>query len=568
MKGKVVVAVSVAMVLLATMVSARDLWVGTRNVETIHGKITDKTGAPIHARVELWYAEMSIIEEEHGVELPPSEQYQRNLYHVSFSDADGWYHVNAPDGNWLLRVSKGPEWEIKETYVTVEGGELDGQRVDFSLKHLYKMEKKGWFSGDLHHHSIHSDGRQTPKQVHDAMIANDLDFAALTDHNQIAGNTIWEEYNSEEFLAVPGLELTTSALPEVKAQGKGWGHMNAIGVDSLVGATYPDDPVLWKRYLYSSVEDQQTAIKETHEQGGLFMLSHSCWSMDWPDGTISTWGELQDYDAISVFVGWDVGPHMPTIMASEYGPGIFGTAQWNLNTMATQAWFEMLNQGNKVAGWASSDAHDVFSLQHTGNGAPVYWRNTSGNARTYVKSDELSWPQIRKSLKKGQAFVTAGYWGPLLLVKSKEGKGPGEVIRVNKNGKVPLNIKILSNRPLAGHSEGIRIIQGGKVIKTLPTFEGEMVMHIKTKVRIDNSKDTWLVVQVFGQWPSMAMTNAIYLDVAPYGKWGAKEWQFPEGAEKWFNPFPNSPEITVEDGPSLPPYPLESINHGVYRKTY
>jgi hypothetical protein len=61
--------------------------------------------------------------------------------------------------------------------------------------------------------------------------------------------------------------------------------------------------------------------------------------MDWPDGTISTWSELQDYDAVSVFVGWDVGPHMPTILASEYGPSIFGTAQWNMNTMATQAWF-------------------------------------------------------------------------------------------------------------------------------------------------------------------------------------------------------------------------------------
>lgn len=565
-----IIAVIVPLVLLLSSApaTARDLWVGTRNVDTIHGRITDKKGNPIKARVELWYADMGLVEEENGEALPMSEQYQRNLYHVDFSDDDGWYHVNAPDGEWLLRFSKGPEWEIEEHVVQVSDGELDGKRLDISLRHLYNMEAKGWFSGDMHHHTIHSDGRQTPRQVRDAMIANDLDFAALTDHNQISGNEIWEELGSPEFLPIPGVEITTSALPEVKAQGKGWGHMNAIGIQSLVGATYPDDPVLWKRYLYTSAADQQSAVDETHAEGGLFMLSHSCWGMDWPDGTISTWGELKDYDAVSVFVGWDVGPHMPTILASEYGPSIFGTAQWNLNTMATQAWFELLNAGNRVAGWASSDAHDVYSLQHTGNGAPVYWRNTSGNARTYVKSGELTWPDVRHALKKGNAFVTAGYWGPLLMVTSRGGQGPGDVVRVKKNGKVPLKIKVLSNRPLADHPEGIRIIQGGKVIKTIPTEGGKMKMKVKTQVSIDVTKDTWIVVEVFGQWPSMAMTNPIYLDVEPYGPWGAPQWQSPKGADEWFNPFPNAPTVTVPDGPSQPPLPVEPVNPGEYRKTY
>jgi hypothetical protein len=111
-------------------------------------------------------------------------------------------------------------------------------------------------------------------------------------------------------------------------------------------------------------------------------------------------------DGTHVFIGWDLGPHMPTIMAADYADSIFGTAQYNLHTMATQVWFELLNAGNKMAAWASSDSHDVFSLQHTSCDAPVYWRNTSG------------------------------YYGPLLLVDCG-GKGPGETIRPAADGTVP-----------------------------------------------------------------------------------------------------------------------------------
>ena len=550
-------------------VSARDLWIGERNHETVSGKVTDQFGEPMQARVELWYADIGLIEEELGEALPMSEQYQRNLFHAGYANEEGWFHVTAVAGSWLLRVSKGPEYEIFEMPIEISDGELDGQRINVVLEQLYDLESMGWYSGDLHHHSVHSDGRQSPDQIYDAMVGNDIDFAALTDHNQLRGNDVWVDYNESEFLAIPGLEVTTSAEPEVASSGKGWGHMNAIGVSRLVGATDPSNPVIGHRYLFHGVEDQQRAINETHVDGGIYQLSHSCWSMDWPDGTISTWGSLKDYDAISVFVGWDVGPHMPTVLASEYGPSIFGTAQWNMNTMATQVWFEMLNAGNRVAGWASSDSHDVTSLQHTGAGAPVYWRNTSGNARTYVHSRKLEWNAVRKALKDGRAFVTAGFWGPLLLVNSRNAE-PGDEVRIGPRGWVPLHIQVLSNRPLAGYAEGIRIIVGGEVVKTLPTVDGQMTVDVDTRIRVNPRKDTWVVVQVFGDWPSMAMTNPIYLK-SPYTgwkAWGSTEWRFPEGAAEWFNPFPNHPEVTIPDGPSLPPVPIAEVVEGEYRQTY
>jgi hypothetical protein len=261
---------------------------------------------------------------------------------------------------------------------------------------------------------------------------------------------------------------------------------------------------------------------------------------------------------------------MPTIMAADYADGIFGTAQYNLNTMATQVWFEFLNAGNKVAAWASSDSHDVYSLQHTGSDAPVYWRNTSGNARVYVQADDLSWPSVKKALKAGNAFVTSGYYGPLLLVDCG-GKGPGETLRPASDGTVTLHYRLLSNRPLKGYQDGIRVIKNGKIDSTLPTKDGVLEMEGSVKVKVDASKDSWIVLEAFGDWPSMAMTNAFYIDPPPYGTWERTEWIFPKGARTWNNPFDpvkNVPVVTVPDGPEVPAIPLAKVKLGEYRKNY
>jgi|GEM_PF-844154 len=573
-RGAIVAAVVAAAVCSqAGQLFARDLWLGERNVETVYGRIVDQSGKPIVARVELWYPELGLVTTEMGQALPRGEQYQRDLFHSAYSNEDGWYSMEAIEGDWLVRVTKGPEYEIKETRISVAKGENDGRRIDWTLAHLYDMGALGWYSGDMHHHSSQSDGRQNPRGILEAVIGNDLDFAALTDHNQVAGDEEWASYatyGGQAFLPIPGLEVSTTASSAQAKAGKGWGHMNAIGVSSLAGATDPSNTNIYSRYLMDNAKYVQRCIDETHEKGGLYLLTHSMWAMDWPDGTISTWGEIKNYDAIDVFIGWDLGPHMPTIMAADYADSIFGTAQYNLNTMATQVWFELLNAGNKVAAWASSDSHDVYSVQHTGSDAPVYWRNTSGNARVYVQAADLSWPIVKKALKAGNGFVTSGYYGPLLLVDSG-GKAPGETLRPAADGTVTLHYRLLSNRPLKGYADGIRIIKNGKIDSTLPTKDGVMEMEGSVKVKVDAAKDSWIVVEAFGDWPSMAMTNAFYVDPAPFGTWEKTEWKFPAGSRTWNNPFDptkNVPAVTVPDGPAASPIPLAKVKLGEYRKAY
>ncbi|MCL0052489.1 CehA/McbA family metallohydrolase [Peptococcaceae bacterium] len=509
------------------------------NVQTIHGRITDENGNPIIARVELWR-----ITEELGKEVPEEVQFACDLFHAGYSDANGWYSLNAPPGGWLIRVSKGPEWEVKTFRHSIRDIQLcesvASHRLDVTLRRLYHLDDLGWFSGDPHFQTLHSDGRDTPAEMARAAIGNGLDFAVITDHNTIDGWEEWLEQRTDRFLPIVGEEATTGSL----IVHRSWGHHLVVGTSTLDGgATVPYIPVILKGilspYMFHSAEQVQRLIDLTHEQGGVFAVSHPMAPVPWL--TFSGWAEIRNFDAIEVWNGFEAGPHTPSFY--------WGNVLWNANTMATQVWFEFLNAGNRIAAWGASDSHDapgLTGLMGTWVGKPTYWRNTLGNARTYVHAGELEPRKIKDALRDGRAFITSGF-GPLLLVESG-GKGPGEIVRVGADGKVPLNIKVLSNQLLPAHPQAIRIIEGGEVVEELPTRRAKE-MEVSTTIRIE--EDSWVVVQVFGRYPTMAMTNAIYLDMPPYGDWDDPEWRVPEGAERWMNPFPRTPEITVPDGPAI-----------------
>jgi hypothetical protein len=556
-----IVALCVVIVMaFCTTAAARSeyLYIGERNHETVFGKIVNEKGEPIVARVELWYADINLdgIAEEYGTPTPEDKKYARQLFHSDFSNEKGWYHVNAFPGEYILLISKGPEWEIIEIPITVEEmerangslyRELDGQRHDITLKRLYNLQKWGWYPGDTHHHSFHSDGRNTPEQIYYSALASGLSWCALTDHNTNAGNEIWEEYTDRNFVAVPGVEITTGNTPEASAMHKGWGHQNALGVQGLPGVKDPENPIIWDRYIYESWEDVQLGIDETHAEGGLFMLNHVMSPNNWFGGSISTWGKIKNYDAIEVWNSYQGNvPFSPWIARLESAD----THVWNEHTTSFQVWFEFLNAGNRLAGLASSDSHDATGLNQGGI-APTMHRGITGFATTYVKATGgLKWSKIRNGLKNGNVFLTAGAHGPLLLTNC-QGKEPGDEI-TPKNGKVKLKIKLLSNRPLVDYPNGIRVIMNGKVVKEIPTEAGAMKMVEWVSIPVDDDKDSWIIVDAWGQWPAYAVSNPFYIDGDGDGHWGAKEWTFPDGADEWMNPWPKAPAITVPDGPGKP----------------
>ena len=67
----------------------------------------------------------------------------------------------------------------------------------------------GWYRGDLHAHTLHSDGEWgTSSLVADAR-SRGLDFVTLSDHNTISGLAELDAAAGDDLLTIPGMELTT-----------------------------------------------------------------------------------------------------------------------------------------------------------------------------------------------------------------------------------------------------------------------------------------------------------------------------------------------------------------------
>ena len=74
-----------------------------------------------------------------------------------------------------------------------------------------------WLTGDLHTHTVHSDGRLTAPELCAFALEQGLDYLAITDHNTVSKHR--QEALNVPLLLIPGVELTTYS-----------GHANLLGL--------------------------------------------------------------------------------------------------------------------------------------------------------------------------------------------------------------------------------------------------------------------------------------------------------------------------------------------------
>ena len=168
--------------------------------------------------------------------------------------------------------------------------------------------------GDLHTHTVHSDGRRTPAELAAAARAAGLDFIASTEHNTTSASLGWGAHAGPDLLVLDGQEVTTRD-----------GHWLALGLG-------PGPVVEW-RYRAGD-GGLGRALAGVHERGGLAVAAHPFLPLpggDWRFG-------YQGLDAVEV---WN-------------GP-------WTPDDEATLgAWQELLagTGGRSLPAVAGSDAHD------------------------------------------------------------------------------------------------------------------------------------------------------------------------------------------------------------------
>ena len=227
----------------------------------------------------------------------------------------------------------------------------------------------GWYRGDLHMHTAHSDGScasrkgvRVPCPVFktlEAAEARGLDFIAITDHNATSQNEALRELAPyfDDLLLIPGREITTFQ-----------GHANVFGTAA---------PLDFQ--LSSPRAPNFAAIQtEVEKAGGLLSINHpglpsgeTCMGCGWSD-TATDFSRVQAIEAVNG--GQATGP-------------LSGVGFWEAR----------LNAGQRITAIGGSDNHNA-QLDPAKPGSIGY-------PTTVVHAPELSQAAVLAGIRAGHVFI-------------------------------------------------------------------------------------------------------------------------------------------------------------------
>jgi PHP-associated len=244
----------------------------------------------------------------------------------------------------------------------------------------------GWYRGDLHLHTVHSDGERDPAELVTAAHESGLDFIVSTDHNTISANRVWPSCRTGALLVIPGEEVTTRH-----------GHWLAVGLE-------PHAWVDWRYAPRDGVFPRFAA--EVREAGGLAVAAHPAVPLP---GSAWEFG-FADVDAIEVWNG-----------------------RWNFDDeVSLRIWHRLLCERRRVAAVGGSDSHTE--------------RQSVGSPQTVVHARELSIPALVDGLRRGRSYIARSRAVTVEFTASSRGAaevaGPGQTLRMPPDGRVMVTAMI------------------------------------------------------------------------------------------------------------------------------
>ncbi|WP_226668496.1 CehA/McbA family metallohydrolase [Microbulbifer aggregans] len=233
----------------------------------------------------------------------------------------------------------------------------------------------GWYRGELHAHSGHSDGRCTRNRHDDsrhpcpleeslrAAEARGLDFISLTEHNARSQYGVLRELQPhyEKLLLLPGREITTF-----------YGHANLFGTTGFVDFRVTD----------GDIRPLQQAVQQL---GGVLSINHP--------------GLPSGEDCMGC--GWTAQTDYRHITAMEVINGsTLNKAQGKVDHpySGIPYWEKLLQRGYRITAIAGSDNHNPTAATEYGHG-------DIGAPATVIYARELSQAALMAGLKSGRVFI-------------------------------------------------------------------------------------------------------------------------------------------------------------------
>jgi len=319
-----------------------------------------------------------------------------------------------------------------------------------------------WVKGDLHCHTLHSDGANSVEEIVRNAIEKRLDFLAVTDHNTTTHHKELRRLSDLPIILIPGEEVTTY-----------WGHANTWGLRE------------WIEYRCADDESMAAVREYVLRQGAMISINH-------PKSIGPPW----------LFKGWEGYPCMEVWQAP-----------WRFhNWESLQRWDGMLQRGQRVVAVGGSDTHSIPpapSRHPHGIGNPTTWVYAEGGA-----SEET----ILDGIRKGHVTVSDAPDGPQLTLRADEdGDGdyeklPGDTVAAPEGKRVRFRVDTYG-----GMDRRLWIVVDGQPIDIIPldqvesTFSFTLELSGRSYVRAE--------LRGFRGRPERgeviwAMTNPIWLDTA------------------------------------------------------
>ncbi|HEX7317223.1 MAG TPA: CehA/McbA family metallohydrolase [Pyrinomonadaceae bacterium] len=393
---------------------------------------------------------------------------RRAEFFISRDEATpGYLAGELPAGRWrvvlgLYRVApSGVDVKIKITVETEEAGRR-ASKPSRATSHgrVAAGLKPRWFAGDMHMHTVHSDGDWTVRGLVAAARAAGLDFIFVTDHNTASHHAEVEEANDgpRQPLVMRGEEITTYG-----------GHTNAWGLP----------PGGWVDFRVRPGDDarMREVVARAHRLGALISVNHPfalCGGCDW-----SYREALKEFDAVEVWNGeWDA-----------------------TDESALKMWDGLLRRGLRPTAVASSDTHRE--------------QNPVGRPTTRVAAVGLTQATLLDSIRRGRVYLTAEAGRPLVSFEAwaRGGVGdarslPGDEMRLAAPGTLLFFVGVRDTPPGATAS---LVTQAG-VSRTVPFDSGPNA--VPTKIEVECERDGYYRLEVRDKSGAMlALTNPIYVKV-------------------------------------------------------
>lgn len=414
-------------------------------------------------------------------------------------------HVVLPPGRYRVTATRGPEFDIDQTEITVAPGAV--VRLDLA-EPLRALETPGWISADLHVHTGRSFDTALPVERQlSAFAAEGAEVLVATEHDRVFDPqpALARLGFDDAIVGVSGVEVTSVASTD--AAPHTLGHLNV----------FPIEPTADYRGGAPAGEGRRLrdVLRETNASGALRQLNHPRTSGRARDGAyfthLSVPGEpfeparplSEEPNRILVEPDPETGVRDLDFEAIEGMNGEDIAAYRRVRA----DWFSLLLQGERRTLTANSDSHRASQ--------PV------ALPRTYVRSardavGDFDREAFVEALREGRAFGTTG---PILEVRLDDAE-LGDT-HVGSSGVLSVRVR---RAPWVTADEVRVYVDGALVARRTTALEERM------EFPLEFTRDGFVTVEVEGQ-PSaayaavapgfvpFAFTNPVFVDADADGAW-------------------------------------------------